>query len=92
MRFRTNNATIAALLVTGSAVSSSCLAHWEGVEAADPATPAALLNLDTATDRYIASDSAPLPWRERFANGSSGHEAHAGHADAAEQTPATTQQ
>ncbi len=36
--------------------------HWEGFEAADPATATALLTFDSAVDRYTPLDTAPLPW------------------------------
>ena len=37
--------------------------HWEGFEAADPATATALLTFDSAVDRYTPLDTGPLPWR-----------------------------
>ena len=40
--------------------------HWEGFEAADPATPAAVLTFDSAVARYAALDAGPLPWRALF--------------------------
>ena len=88
----TNKLLTAALLVMGSAASFPCLAHWEGVEAADPATPAALLSFESAASRYVAPDSDPLPWRERFAETPGEHDAHAGHAGANPQPPSPTRQ
>jgi hypothetical protein len=45
---------------------SLAVAHTEGVEAADPATPSALLGLRSAAGRYDASDTALTAWREIF--------------------------
>ena len=74
-----------------SAVSS---AHWEGFEAADPATPAAVLRFDSAVTRYAALDAGPLPWRTLFQGDDEapGDHAHMGHAGAAESSPVTTQE
>ncbi len=74
--------------------------HWEGFEAADPATPAAVLAFDSAVTRYTALDTEPLPWRalvggdSNTVGGLSGAGAHtpSGQAGAAPHTPATTQQ
>jgi len=74
--------------------------HWEGFEAADPATPAAVLVFDSAVTRYTALDTEPLPWRVLFGgdsntvgglSGAGGHTL-SGQAGAAPHTPATTQQ
>ena len=62
----TRRITAAVLLVAGSAVSSVCFAHWEGFEAADPATPAAVLRLNSAITGYADPDRAPRTWGERF--------------------------
>ena len=84
-----------ALLWVGSAMPTVVSAHWEGFEAADPATPAAVLRLDSAVTRYSALDAGPLPWRARFegeaAPAPDAH-AHMGHSGAPESPPATTQQ
>ncbi len=47
-------------------IPSFAAAHTEGVEAADPATPSALLGLRSAADRYDASRTEPAAWREIF--------------------------
>lgn len=58
---------VIALLSIGSAmIPYSASAHTEGVEAADPATPAALLGLRSAADGYEARSSARTAWREIF--------------------------
>lgn len=86
------------LLLCGSVVPSTGWTHWEGFEAADPATPVAVLRLQSASGRYAALDVAPLPWRTLFAGDDDstgvvegGADTHAGHAGAAQQTPATPQ-
>ncbi len=80
--------------------------HWEGFEAADPATPAAVLTFDSAGARYTALDAGPLPWRALFdgdgdsgtvggqseAEAGAGTHTPSGQAGAAPHTPATTQQ
>lgn len=84
-----------ALLCLGSAMPAVVSAHWEGFEAADPATPAAVLRLDSAVTRYSALDAGPLAWRARFEGedppAPDAH-AHMGHTGAPESPPATTQQ
>ena len=80
---------IALVLVT-SAVPMLATAHSEGVEAADPNTPAAVLTFDGAARRYSALRTARADWRTRFANDTSpmaGHAGHADHAGAAQHTP-----
>ena len=87
-----------ALLWSGSAIPSTGWTHLEGIEAADPATPAAVLRLDIATARYTGPDAARMPWRAQVdatnfpAAAEPGAEAHPGHAGAAQHTPATTEQ
>jgi len=91
-----------ALLSAGSAIPSLGSAHWEGFEAADPATPAALLTFDSAVSRYTVSRPRPLQWRALFESDSNtaggqsepvtGADDHSAHAGAAPQTQATTQQ
>jgi len=44
----------------------SAAAHTEGVEAADPATPSALLGFKSAADRYARTETEPAAWREIF--------------------------
>ena len=83
-----------ALLVAGSAIPLASQAHWEGVEAADPATPSALLGLESATISYVEAGSDRTSWRDRFANdldAGDPHAGHAGHAGHGETTPATTE-
>ncbi len=93
-----------ALLCGGSAIPATAWTHWEGFEAADPATPAAVLTFDSAVAHYTTLDARPLPWRALFdadensstIGGPSGAEAgadtHSGNAGAAPHTPAITQQ
>lgn len=77
-------------------VPSLAAAHTEGVEAADPATPAALLGLRSAADGYDAPSSARAAWREIFTGdrasapmmmgdhaGASEHAGHMMHSDSA---------
>lgn len=62
-----NSGCLIALLGLGSAMIPSVVAaHTEGVEAADPFTPAALLALRSAADRYAAPRSERTAWREIF--------------------------
>ncbi len=98
------SAYVIVLLCGGSAIPAVGWTHWEGFEAADPATPVAVLVFDSAVTRYTALDTGPLPWRTLFdgdsntVGGLSGAEAGAGahtssgQAGAAPHTPATTQQ
>lgn len=79
-----------ALLCGGSAIAVTGWTHWEGYEAADPATPAAVLTFDSAIGRYTALDAEPLAWRALF-DGDGDH-TQSGHAGVAPHTPATTPQ
>ncbi|MGI9258704.1 MAG: hypothetical protein ACR2QQ_07705 [Gammaproteobacteria bacterium] len=88
---RLRQGILIALLLVGSAVPLIGQAHWEGVEAADPATPAALLGLESAIAGYVEAGSDRTSWRERFANDPGAGDPHAGHTGAAETTPATTE-
>ena len=85
-----------ALLCAGSGIAKIGSAHWEGFEAADPATPAAILRFDSAVTRYSALDAGPLPWRALFQGDgqlpSPSDHAKMGNAGAAENAPVTTQQ
>lgn len=87
---------IIALLSAGSGIAKIGSAHWEGFEAADPATPAAILRFDSAVTRYSALDAGPLPWRALFQGDgqlpSPSDHAKMGNAGAAENAPVTTQQ
>jgi len=70
-------------------------AHTEGVEAADPATPSALLGLRSAANGYDATEAARTAWREIFTGdrqtapvmgdhaGASEHAGHMMHSDSA---------
>ncbi len=89
-----------ALACGGSVMPATGRAHWEGVEAADPATPAAVLVLESATARYTSPNAARLPWRLLF-DGSTraarratelGTDSRSANDAAAQQTPAKTQQ
>jgi hypothetical protein len=59
----TKTAYLIALLCGGSAIPAIGWTHWEGFEAADPATATALLTFDSAVDHYTPLDTGPLPWR-----------------------------
>jgi len=85
------NTYLIALLCGGSAIPAIGWTHWEGFEAADPATAAALLTFDSAVDRYTPLDTRPLPWHvpidgdsdsstasEATEAGASPHSGHAG--------------
>ncbi len=94
-------AYVIVLLCGGSAMPAVGWTHWEGFEAADPATPAAVLTFDSAVARYTALDAGPLPWRALFDGDSStvgeqpgaeaGAKTYSGQAGTAPNTPATTQ-
>ena len=87
-RAQCRSAYVIALLCGGSAIPATGWTHWEGIEAADPATPAAVLRLDSAAARYTTLDAGPLPWRALF----DGARTEPDSAAAAPHTPATTQQ
>ena len=57
---------LAALLCGGAIVPVAGWTHWEGFEAADPSTPAALLRFESAAAEYIEADVTPGPWLARF--------------------------
>lgn len=81
-----------ALLCGGSAMPSIGWTHLDGVEAADPATPAALLTFNSAVARYTSLNAEARTWRARFASDSeSNTNSHADHTGAAPGTPATMQ-
>ena len=85
---------VIALLCSGSAMPALGRAHWEGYEAADPTTPAAVLRFDSAVSGYSTLEGEPLPWRTRFdgdsASPGTSDQDQTTHPGAA--TPATTQQ
>ena len=60
------SAALAALLFGGAIVPVAGWTHWEGFEAADPSTPAALLRFESAAAGYIEADVAPGSWLARF--------------------------
>ena len=67
-----------ALLLGASSVPAVAWGHWEGVEAADPSTPAAVLRLESATAAYTEANAAPVSWRTLFEDaGDSGEAAEA---------------
>jgi len=83
------------LLFVGGVAPLIATAHSEGVEAADPNTPPAVLTFDAAARRYTPLRSAPADWRNRFAAGApplSDHAGHAGHGGAAQHPPSHQQQ
>ena len=57
---------MAGLLLGASSVPAVGWAHWEGVEAADPATPAAVLRFESAASGYTEANAARVPWRTLF--------------------------
>jgi len=96
-----------ALLCVGGAMPVAGWTHSEGVEAADPATPAAVLTLASAARRYTAPDAPTVKWSARTnaagestsapagpTRGSQGnaHRHDAGHASTAPATQATREQ
>ena len=83
-------AYLIALLCGGSAIPATGWTHWEGFEAADPATPAAVLTFDSAVSHYTILDARPLPWRALF-DADDDTDTHSGNAGVAPQTPAITQ-
>lgn len=101
-----NLSYLVALLVVGSATPLVGRAHSEGVEAADPNTPPAVLSFNGAADRYTELDATRRDWRALFAgdgdSNAAGHgmnsetaggaHMHSGHAGPAQHTPATHQQ
>lgn len=96
-RSRLSSGCYIALLAIGSAmIPPLAAAHTEGVEAADPATPSALLGLRSAANGYDATGTAPTAWREIFTGdrqaapmmmgdhaGASEHAGHMMHSDSA---------
>ena len=98
--------TLVALLVAGGATPQLGWAHSEGVEAADPATPPAVLSFDGAAGHYVETNVGPRAWRALFAaagaSNAAGHRMHAeaaggahmhsGEAQPARHSPATHQQ
>lgn len=99
-RARSYHVYVIALLCGGSTMPAIGWTHWEGFEAADPATPAAVLTFDSAVARYTALDAGPRSWRALFDGDSStvrgrsraeaGAKTVSGQAGAAPHTPATT--
>lgn len=91
---------IIVLALGASAAPASGWTHFEGVEAADPSTPAAVLRLESAASRYSGLNAKPVPWPTLFeqivheARESSvaGAIAPPALADDAQRTPATTGQ
>lgn len=57
---------LAALLCVGAIVPVAGWTHWEGFEAADPSTPAALLRFESAAAGYIEAAVTPGSWLARF--------------------------
>ena len=98
--------SLVALLIAGSATPLLGRAHSEGVEAADPATPPAVLSFDGAARRYVEANAGPRAWRALFAadgdSNAAGHRMtteaaggahmHSGEAEPAQHSPATHQQ
>ena len=56
---------VVVFLFSGVAMPLTGWAHWEGFEAADPSTPAALLAFDSAIARYTRLDGEVRSWRVR---------------------------
>ena len=62
------SAALAALLCGGTIVPMKGWAHWEGFEAADPSTPAALLRFESAASGYVEAEATPVSWLTLFEN------------------------
>ena len=60
------SAALAVLLCGEAIVPVAGWAHWEGFEAADPSTPAALLRFESAAATYSEARIAPVSWVERI--------------------------
>ena len=60
------SAALAALLCGGTIVPVKGWTHWEGFEAADPSTPAALLRFESAAADYDETAITPESWLARF--------------------------
>ena len=60
------SAALAALLCGGTIIPVGGWTHWEGFEAADPSTPAALLRFESAAAGYVEVDVTPGSWLARF--------------------------
>lgn len=63
---RNRAACLLALLCAGSVIPQAGWTHSEGIEAADPSTPAAMLGLQSATIRYVGPNAEFLQWSELF--------------------------
>tara|TARA_B100000029_G_C17572034_1_gene956943 strand:- start:1246 stop:1539 length:294 start_codon:yes stop_codon:yes gene_type:complete len=50
------------LLFAGYLLASPCIAHWEGFEAADPSTPAALLTYTSPINSYHFIEIRRISW------------------------------
>ena len=79
------------LLLVGGVTPLVATAHSEGVEAADPNTPPAVLTFDGAARGYTPLRSAPADWRSRFAAEAPPMTDHAGHGGAAQHPPSHQQ-
>ncbi|MCY3731300.1 MAG: hypothetical protein OXF98_08150 [Rhodospirillaceae bacterium] len=62
-------AASAAMLCGGLTVPAAGWTHWEGFEAADPSTPAALLRFESAAADYVEADVIPVSWLKLFDDG-----------------------
>ena len=60
------SAARAALLCGATLVPVTGWAHWEGFEAADPSTPAALLRFESAAAGYVVAPVTPATWLTQF--------------------------
>ena len=60
------SAALAALLCGGTIVPVNGWTHWEGFEAADPSTPAALLRFESAAADYDETAITTESWIARF--------------------------
>ena len=80
---------LAVAALAGSAAPLA-LAHWEGVEAADPSTPSAVLRLDSAAAGYTQPDVTRVSWRALFEERQS-TDAHSDH-EPTHEAPADAQQ
>ena len=62
------SAVVTALLCGAMSVPVTGWTHWEGFEAADPSTPAALLRFESAASGYVEAAAAPVSWFTPFEN------------------------
>ncbi len=96
-------AALFVVLAGGTSVPVAGWTHWEGFEAADPSTPAALLRFQSAASGYTQEDSDRESWLARLeivarpdepgpVSTTERSAGHSDHAPVAQPTPAPTPQ